>query len=379
MVANSVGPTNAVSSTTPATSATAANPTLRGHKLLILTPTVVDPNTIEKIKQAFPDLQVAAHKVEFFQKSLPEGVPEEEWRNVTILLTTGNLLPSPEQAPLLRYVQLFSAGANNILNNPLFKDTDITFCSANGVHGPQITEWVITTWLAFQHFLPQYLEHQREAKWRRASIAVEDAVGRRVGVLGYGAIGRQVARVAKALGSEVYAYTLHPRDTPESRHDEAYSPPGLGDPEGLIPARWFSGSSKEDLHAFLGSGLDLLVISVPLTPKTTHLIGAAEFEVLSARKTYVSNISRGPIIKTDDLIDALEKETIRGAALDVTDPEPLPDGHPLWHAKNVIITPHVSGISTAYTDRVLAILLENLHRFSEDKKLLNTVSRKEGY
>jgi phosphoglycerate dehydrogenase-like enzyme len=120
-------------------------------------------------------------------------------------------------------------------------------------------------------------------------------------------------------------------------------------------------------------------VSLPLTPKTTGLISTPEFKVLSKKKTYVSNIARGPIIDTADLIDALDTGLIRGAALDVTDPEPLPEGHPLWKAKNAIITPHVSGASTSYATRVFAILEYNLKRLSKGKELTNRVSRKEGY
>lgn len=147
----------------------------------------------------------------------------------------------------------------------------------------------------------------------------------------------------------------------------------------MLPSKWFSGETKEEIHEFLASGLDLLVVSVPLTDKTHHLLSAPEFEILKAKRTFVSNIARGPIINTDDLIEALDKGLIRGAALDVTDPEPLPDGHPLWKAKNVIITPHVSGNSTAYVDRLLAILETNLTRLSEGKELTNKVSRRDGY
>ncbi len=165
----------------------------------------------------------------------------------------------------------------------------------------------------------------------------------------------------------MHAYTLHARDTPESRRDDGYTPPGLGDVEGVFPAKWFSGSSTEDLHAFLGSGLDLLVVATPLTDSTKGLISAPELKVLSAKKAFISNIARGPVINTADLIAALEDGTIRGAALDVTDPEPLPDGHALWSAKNVIITPHVSGGSTKYSERVIAILELNLQRLSQGK------------
>lgn len=178
---------------------------------------------------------------------------------------------------------------------------------------------------------------------------------------------------------DVHAYTLHPRSTPESRRDHGYYPPGLGDPDGTLPSKWFSGDSTADLHAFLSSDLDLMVICLPLTPKTRHLISAPEFKAMAGRKTFVSNIARGGIVNTQDIIDALESGTIRGAALDVTDPEPLPDGHALWSAKNVIITPHVSGASTSYNDRVFDILGLNLGRLSRGEELANEVSRKDGY
>ncbi len=185
------------------------------------------------------------------------------------------------------------------------------------------------------------------------------------------------------MGMTVHAYTLHPRPTPESRRDRAWTPPGLGDPEGTIPAKWFSGDSTAELHDFLGSGLDVLVVSAPLTERTKHILGRDEFRLLAEKngkgKTFVSNIGRGPVLDTDALVDALEEGLIRGAALDVTDPEPLPDGHKLWGAKNVIITPHVSGASVRYFDRVVSILEENLKRLVEGRELVNKVDRERGY
>ncbi|PKS05017.1 hypothetical protein jhhlp_008383 [Lomentospora prolificans] len=350
----------------------------KDHHVLLFLPWPAEEELLQHIRDQFPGISVSAYQVPWMDTVPPSSVPAEELEKATILVT-GSVLPAREQVPNLGYVQLSSAGANHVLNNPLFTDTNIVFCTANGVHGPQISEWVTATYLAFQHHIPKYLEYQREGKWDRAALPVQDSVGRRVGILGYGSIGRQTARVAKALGMDVHAYTLHPRDTPESRRDKAYHPPGLGDPDGNLPSKWFSGGSTADIHAFLGSDLDLLVICLPLTPKTQHLIGAAEFNILSKKKTFVANIARGPIIKTDDLIEALENDTISGAALDVTDPEPLPDGHPLFKTKNVIITPHVSGISTRYNERVLAILELNIGRLLKGEELANRVNRKEGY
>ncbi|KAK2039856.1 D-isomer specific 2-hydroxyacid dehydrogenase [Colletotrichum somersetense] len=354
------------------------NKTLEGHKLLILSSSAPPRGYLDKLRSEYPGLAVAHHELDFADRKPGPDFDPAEWKDVTILLT-GSALPAVGEAPKLRYVQLQSAGANHILNNPLFKDTDVSFCTANGVHGPQISEWIIATYLSFQHHLPQYIDNYRAGHWKRGNEVVEDAVGRTIGILGYGSIGRQTARVAKALGFRVHAYTLHPRPTPESRRDNSYTPPGLGDPEGEFPSAWYSGASKADLHAFLGSGLDLLVVATPLTDKTSHLLAAPEFVILGERRTFVSNIARGPVVDTDALIAALDDGTVRGAALDVTDPEPLPDGHPLWKAKNLLVTPHISGMSASYQDRVLGILDLNLKRLSEGKKLTNLVNKKEGY
>ena len=127
-------------------------------------------------------------------------------------------------------------------------------------------------------------------------------------------------------------------------------------------------------------------MATPLTDDTTNLLGAEELKLLgrdredgTRRAAFLSNIARGPIVETDALITALEDGTLRGAALDVTDPEPLPDGHRLWSAKNLIVTPHISGSSTKYTERVLAILEDNMERLRDGRPLANQVSRRDGY
>ncbi|KAH8711640.1 D-2-hydroxyacid dehydrogenase [Beauveria bassiana] len=300
------------------------NKTLRGHKLVLADPRPLPKDALDRLHARFPDLKVQHYDAE----------ATDPWADATLALGTTFNLPSVEQAKKLELFQLTSAGADGLVGKPIFDDTKISFCTASGVHG---------------------------------------------GILGYGSVGRQVARLCKAMGMLVHAYTLHPRRTPSSRRDDSYAPPGLGDPSGALPDRWFAGGSTAELHAFLGSGLDLLVVALPLTPQTRGLVAHAEFEVLRANKTFVSNIGRGPIVDTEDLVDALERGVIRGAALDVTDPEPLPEDHPLWRAKNVIITPHVSGGSSKYMERVFEVLLANLTRFSNGERLMNLINRKEGY
>ncbi|KAL6900053.1 hypothetical protein GGI43DRAFT_427774 [Trichoderma evansii] len=302
------------------------NQTLRGHKLLILTPQECPQSYLASLRGRFPDLQVVARTTAFDTVAYNDTVPVDYWDGVTILMT-GSSLPTVEQAAKLE---------------------------------PQITEWVIGTFLAHRRKLPQYLDFQRDAHWERFEDHPADSVGQTIGILGYGAIGRQVARVCKAMGMNIHAHTFHPRNTPESRYQDSYTPAGLGDPEGVLPSKWFSGTSKQEIHEFLDSGLDVLVISIPLTEKTKGLLSTKEFEILGKKKTFVSNISRGQVVDTDALIDALEGDVISGAAIDVTDPEPLPDGHRLWKTKNLILTPHVGGQSKSYAERALAILEANL-------------------
>jgi phosphoglycerate dehydrogenase-like enzyme len=188
----------------------------------------------------------------------------------------------------------------------------------------------------------------------------------------------------------VHAYTASPRSTPEARKDNGYFVPGTGDPDGTVPSAWYSGTEKTSLHTFLASGLDALVISLPLTPATRHLFGEDEFRILGSsggsskakaagQKPFLINIARGPILDSKALITALNDEILSGAALDVTDPEPLPKDDPLWDAKNIIITPHVSGLGREYGDRVYELFVTNWKRHERGERLFNLVDRKKGY
>ena len=213
-------------------------------------------------------------------------------------------------------------------------------------------------------------------------------------MLGYGSIGRQIARVAKGLGMRVLASTASPKDSAESKRDGGFVAPGTGDDEGSVPEEWFSGLEKKDLHGFLGQGLDWLVVCVPLTEKTRGFLGEEEFAVLrdglarqkvesvgasAERKCFVTNIARGPIIDQKALIEALKDGTLQGAALDVTDPEPLPEDSELWDLENVVVTPHISGNGVAYEDRAFQVLGVNLGRREEGEGLINVVKRERGY
>lgn len=220
-------------------------------------------------------------------------------------------------------------------------------------------------------------------------------VGQRLGVLGYGSIGRHVARIFSAMGMSVIAFTAHKRTTPDSKKDKGFIIPNTGDPDGSIPEAWYGGMDKDSLHEFLRQDIDHLVISVPLTEATTHLIGKAEFDILGrgGRNAFISNISRGQILVQDELVPALhtydqgvkagksgeELIGLRGAALDVTDPEPLPEEHELWDAPNCIVTPHISVLGSMYTERAFQVLEVNMERRERGEEMLNVVDRRRGY
>lgn len=181
------------------------------------------------------------------------------------------------------------------------------------------------------------------------------------------------------MGMEIYAYTRSPRLTPESRFDDSYCVPGTGDPSGLLPSKWFSGGSRSSINDFLAQDLDLLVICLPLTESTKNLLSKEQFQILAGAKTFVANVARGGHVDQDALVEALEEGLIRGAALDVAEPEPLPKDHKLWKAKNLLVTPHVSWQTEAYWERLLAILEVNLERLETGKSLINEMNRELHY
>ncbi|KAI9818978.1 MAG: hypothetical protein M1832_004146 [Thelocarpon impressellum] len=358
-------------------------PPIEEHLLIIL-PFERPDAQIERIRKRHPQIRVSYRQLagESAWKAAV-SVQKELFRSATILATLSALPPDPAAAPNLKLVHFFSAGTDHVAHHPIYRDTDITLTTSSGIHGPTIAEWVVMTALAQSHSFKRMMRWQREHEWGslRELWGTRDMVGQRIGILGYGSIGRQVARVAKAMGMTVIAYTASPRRTPESRRDDGFIVPGTGDPDGSIPSEWHSGVDRASLHRFLGDDLDVLLVSVPLTPQTKHLLGRDEFDILrQTRGTFVSNISRGRIVDQAALVAALKAEPgLRGAALDVTDPEPLPADSELWDMEHVTVTPHISAVSAAYTDRSFQVLDLNLERWETGGKLVNVVDRRRGY
>ncbi|KAH8429811.1 D-isomer specific 2-hydroxyacid dehydrogenase family protein [Aspergillus melleus] len=354
------------------------------HKehLLVVFFQPISPQLLGIIQSKFPQAEVST-------LSLPRGktIPSEHARKATLLVTFTNL-PNPEDAQNLKIIHFLSAGLDHSLHHPILRETSIPVTTSSGVHGPPIAEWTVMNWLVASRKYNFTYENQKKHNWTGVNAYVQDIhdnVGKKVGILGYGSIGRQIGRVASALGAKVYAYTASPRSTPSSRIDNGFIVPGTGDKDGSIPVSWHHGTDKASLHEFLSLGLDHLVISLPLTPETTNFLGAEEFALLSARATpghpkpYLTNISRGKVIDQDALIQALKAGELGGAALDVTDPEPLPEDHPLWDTPNVQISPHVSSLGVEYFPRSFDVLRENLARSERGEGLVNEYKRGKGY
>ena len=343
--------------------------------------------TLHKLSAKFPQNEFTWAPVPYAvaHKEIEDALPPETFKDTTILVTFSGLPKHKEDAPNLKILQLVSAGSNHIQDTWIWEDEKIEVCTASGIHGPQIAEWVVMTALVHTHGYNKLYESQKKHEWAHAGGdgATRDRVGLRVGILGYGSIGRQVGRVAKALGMEVLAYTATPKKSKEDKKDKGFIVPETGDPDGEIPIEWFSGLDKESLHTFLKQDLDWVVVAVPLTKETTRFLGKEEFRVLSKHasqgKPFVSNIARGPIIDQPDLIEALKDGTLSGAAVDVTDPEPLPSDSELWDLENCIVTPHISGSGSSYVERAFKVLEVNLGKRVKGDKLINVVKRGRGY
>lgn len=292
-------------------------------------------------------------------------------QDVDILYTT-NARFAMAQVPRLRWVQLHSAGVEHIVGSELWQ-SDIPITNVSGIHAVPIAEYVWAQILAFAHRLPTMLRLQARGEWahdRWDNFAPRDIRGQTIGLVGYGAIGREVGRLAQAFGMRVLATK---RAAGEGLY-RGWRMPGVGDNDGSIPERYYAPDELRDMLAVS----DYVVVSAPLTPATRHLIGAAELAAMQP-SAFLVNIARGGLIDQDALIAALRSGKIAGAALDVFAPEPLPADSPLWGLANVVISPHVSGFTLHYDDWATDLFAENMRRFLADQPLINLVDRREGY
>jgi phosphoglycerate dehydrogenase-like enzyme len=240
----------------------------------------------------------------------------------------------------LRYFQTFSAGVDRIVGN---LPDGVTLCDAAGVHDIAVAEWVVMAILASRRRLPEYIDSQRAANWRQGRLTGDDLDGASVALVGVGAIGRAVEARLLPFGVRIVRVARRAR-------------------EGV--------RAVAELKAVVRDA-DVVVILMPLTPETTGLFDAPTIAAMRPGALLV-NASRGGIVDADAMTRAVLDGRIH-VALDVTDPEPLPDGHPLWSAPGALITPHVASEVRREDERAWQLIYEQVGRLARREPLINEV------
>jgi D-2-hydroxyacid dehydrogenase (NADP+) len=273
-------------------------------------------------------------------------------------IATGHVPPTLlARMPNLRWYQQWGAGADWLMRHPEIAARDFVITNASGVHAIQISEHILALLLAFARRLPQAMRAQLRGEWQREERQdIFEMAGKTMLLIGVGAIGERTARLAAALDVRVIGV----------RRDPTAPAPGV--------ARMIG---PERLAEALPEA-DFIVLTVPLTPDTRHIIGERELRLMKPTALIV-NIGRGGTIDEAALIRALAEGWIAGAGLDVFEKEPLPPDSPLWRMENVIITAHYAGATPHYSERALAIFLDNLRRYKAGEPLRNVVDKTLGY
>lgn len=269
--------------------------------------------------------------------ALPPTAAEVEFY-VPPFLAAGPAVEALAQLPALHVVQLLTAGAEAVL--PHVPD-GVTLCTARGAHDAATAEWVIAAMLAVLRDLPAFVGAQREGRWD--SHPTDVLAEKTVLLLGYGAIGAAVERRLAGFEVEIVRVARSARDGVSS----------FADLPGLLPRA------------------DVVVVLVPMTEETRGLVGASFLAALPDHAVLV-NAARGPVVDTGALVAELRTGRLR-AALDVTDPEPLPAGHPLWASPGLVLTPHVAGSTPLAAPRAFRIAGEQLRRYVAGEPLHNVV------
>lgn len=270
-------------------------------------------------------------------RSVPDAaVATQFW--IPPFLSGAELTRAYAALPQLRVVQLLSAGAENFVQGV---PEGVLLCNARGAHTGPTAEWVVAAMLASYRMFPRFLAAQLEGRW---DFAVnEELAGRRVLILGAGDIPERVRRM---LGGFDVTVELVGRTAREGVR-------GTDELPALLP------------------DVDVVVVLVPLTDATRGMVDAA-FLARMPDGALLVNAARGPVVVTDALLAELTSGRLR-AAVDVTDPEPLPDGHPLWSAPGLLLTPHIAGSVPGATPRSYAVAREQLRRFLAGGELQNVV------
>lgn len=317
---------------------------------------LIGPNTyglercIDELSPIYPDIEFAFCKA---PAELKDAIADADvymgWMNRDLFLA----------AKKLKWVQSPSSGINYYLAIPEFVAGDVLLTSARGTHGACLAEHTFAMIFAFTRHIREYVKHQATHTWsaRELRPKMRELTKTTMGIIGFGAVGRAIAKRASAFDMRVMAVDMFPQDRPEY----VASLTGL-----------------DGLDALLSES-DYVVVTVPYTEETIDMIGAAEIAKMKPSAMLIG-ISRGGIINEAALVSALREGRIEAAALDVFDQEPLPADSELWDIENLLITPHVAGGSQYECDYILDIFTENLGRFVRGElPLRNQIDKQRGF
>jgi phosphoglycerate dehydrogenase-like enzyme len=322
---------------------------------------------LERIRAVSPRIKLTVHPAR-------EGdeLPDEALQDAEVLYTA-RALPDPSRAPELRWVQFHYAGIDHVVDHPLVRSDSVRITTLSGAAVPQMAEFALMSMLALGRHLLRMIEDKAQARWaenrfeRFAPTLLRDST---VGIVGYGSIGREIARLCRSLGADVLGVK---RDLMHLEQDH-YIEEGMGDPDAELVSRIY----PPEAVASMASLCDFLVVTVPLTPETRGMIGAKVFKEMKAG-AFLVDVSRGGVVDHGALIEALQEGKIAGAALDVYPIEPLPAESPLWSMANVILSPHVAGASPRYYESAADLFATNLRRYLAEQPLLNLYDPSRGY
>ena len=307
-----------------------------------------------RLRSEFPDLTIT---------QLPgpryEGI-EREIADADVCIAWSIRPEQFAQAKKLRWVHSPAAAVHQLMF-PEMVASKVIVTNARDVHGPVVAEHAIAVMLALAKKLPSAMRFQHARAWGQQAMWAEEPTigeisGAKVVLVGLGSIGREFARRARALGTEVTAVREHPERGAETADAVA----GMTELPRLLPEA------------------DFVVLAAPLTPGTSGVIDRERLALMKDG-AYLINVSRGPLIDDEALIEALREGEIAGAALDVFDEEPLPPSSPYWELPNVLITPHTAAVTPKLWDRHYAQISGNLRRFLAGEPLEGVVSKQQGY
>jgi phosphoglycerate dehydrogenase-like enzyme len=258
-------------------------------------------------------------------------------------------------ATRVKWIHALSAGVEKVLSPELIENP-APLTNGRGVFGPALAEFSIAAMFYFAKDLRRLIRQQEAARWEQFDVAfLRDQT---LGVVGYGGIGRETARLAHALGMKVLALR---RRTPSSETDP-------------ILERSFT---REQLNEMLSLS-DYIVAAAPLTSETQGMLGYGEFHFMKPSAVFI-NVGRGAVVVEAALISALNQSAIRGAALDVFETEPLPSDHPFWKMQNVLLSPHCADHTTGWMELAVKQFVENFERFRNGQPLEYIVDKQAGY